>query len=608
MPRLRDLQRRTEELFLSAGAAEAVAEPRTGIRFSPFVPDHVEGALELVDRWIGLAESGRGNAGLEAALADVASELEGVDPERAKHALMIFITHHPKASQLPIPALEERRPELAAKAAEFGAEGLEAVGGEEQLDWFREDPLANQHHEHWHVVYPVGGIPDGQGARAGKDRQGELFFYMHQQMLARYDAERLAVGLKTVRSLATYTAPIAEGYDSGLPDFRARTSGRKLATVDLGGGPYTVQQHARLRDRIRRAVDSRRFEDGAAVDADALGAAVEPSLRRGGPSGYGNFHGFGHVLIALAEDPADTGRPGVMWTTGTAIMDPVFYRWHRHIDDQLFRWQEKQPPHDLSDAPAAVASPPLLVFGDKVPQASRSGAPLQTWARRTFGGAKWGDTFDGSDKVTAELETGFRTRPSPAGPLDYLDHRDFLYVLRLENSRAQPTDVTVRIFLAPEAVEGSRRMWIEMDKFHHRLASRAKAVVARRAALSSVVQKPAVRPPRPRRDPTLDAQAAENYCNCGWPFHLLVPRGTEEGMRFRLLVMLTDWNADQVSRQSHCGSMSFCGVRDASYPDKRPMGYPFDRPLPAGTTIDDVVARQPNMAIRDLAIRFRGRL
>ena len=58
------------------------------------------------------------------------------------------------------------------------------------------------------------------------------------------------------------------------------------------------------------------------------------------------------------------------------------------------------------------------------------------------------------------------------------------------------------------------------------------------------------------------------------------PRGTADGMRFRLLVMLTDWGADQVSRETHCGSMSFCGVRDASYPDRRPMGYPFDRPLP----------------------------
>ena len=72
-------------------------------------------------------------------------------------------------------------PDLAAHAVESSTESLEAVGGEGQLDWFREDPLANQHHEHWHVVYPVGGVPDGRGGATGKDRQGELFFYMHQQ-------------------------------------------------------------------------------------------------------------------------------------------------------------------------------------------------------------------------------------------------------------------------------------------------------------------------------------------------------------------------------------------------------------------------------------------
>jgi tyrosinase len=605
MPRLRELQRRTEELFLAPPAEEAVAE-EAEVRFSPFVPEHVEGALELVERWIALVEAGRGNAGLEEALEDAAREIAGPQPERAKHAMMIFITHYPKAAGLPIPALEERRPELAAKAAATDVESLEAVGGEEQLDWFREDPLANQHHEHWHVVYPVRGIPDPRGGRTGKDRQGELFFYMHQQMLARYDAERLAAGLRPVRPLATYTGPIAEGYDSGLPDFQPRSPGKRLGTVDLGGGPYTVQQHSRLRDRIKRVVDSGRFEDGSTVEPDALGAAVEPSVRRGGPEGYGNFHGFGHVLIALAENPNDTQRPGVMWTTATAIMDPVFYRWHRHVDDQLFRWQERQPPQDFSDAPEVTATPPLLVFNDAVPSGSRTGAALQTWAKRTFGGAKWADPFEGSPLVTAELETGFRTRNTPAGPLQYLDHRGFLYVLRLENAGAQAADVTVRLFLAPTAAAGDRRVWIEMDKFHHRLGPREKAVVARSEALSSVVQKPAVRPPRPRRDPTVDPQAAENYCNCGWPFHLLVPRGTPEGMPFRLLVMLTDWSLDQVSSAAHCGSMSFCGVRDASYPDKRPMGYPFDRRLPA--PIDELVERQPNMALRDLTIRFKTRL
>jgi YD repeat-containing protein len=108
-----------------------------------------------------------------------------------------------------------------------------------------------------------------------------------------------------------------------------------------------------------------------------------------------------------------------------------------------------------------------------------------------------------------------------------------------------------------------------------------------------------IRPPRPRRGAGSDA--ATNYCNCGWPFHLLVPRGTSEGMPFRLLIMLTDWELDRVPDESSCGSMSFCGVRDRRYPDRRPMGYPFDRPFPSG--IANAVAGQQTMATRDITIR-----
>ena len=50
------------------------------------------------------------------------------------------------------------------------------------LNWFREDPKANEHHEHWHLVYPFNGDPVTGMTR---DRQGELFLYMHEQMIAR---------------------------------------------------------------------------------------------------------------------------------------------------------------------------------------------------------------------------------------------------------------------------------------------------------------------------------------------------------------------------------------------------------------------------------------
>jgi len=71
----------------------------------------------------------------------------------------------------------------------------------------------NDHHEHWHLVYPASGRPSPNGVVALGDRHGELFAYMHQQMIARYDAERLSVGLSRVRAFDDYRAEIADGYD-----------------------------------------------------------------------------------------------------------------------------------------------------------------------------------------------------------------------------------------------------------------------------------------------------------------------------------------------------------------------------------------------------------
>jgi hypothetical protein len=75
-------------------------------------------------------------------------------------------------------------------------------------------------------------------------------------------------------------------------------------------------------------------------------------------------------------------------------------------------------------------------------------------------------------------------------------------------------------------------------------------------------------------------------------------------MRFRLLVMLTDWSIDNVPEEGSCGSMSFCGARDR-YPDTRPMGYPFDAPF-RNKSIAETIAAQPNMATRDIVIRLQS--
>ena len=670
---------------------KVAATPPTS--FSPFDPAQAQQANMLARRFVRLADSAEGTAGLQAVLdeAEKAGAIE--NPELVRYALMLFITHHPLGNQLKIKPLEKRAPQLVlpskqpavplrveARAARTAmVETTEATTtmveatfaeatvtaavtpSEALLNWFREDPKANEHHEHWHLVYPFNGDPVTGMTR---DRQGELFLYMHEQMIARYNAERLAVGLDPVvpfPSLDDYSELVADGYtpDPNLVEgqtpqgqlfpYSSRPAGTQFADLGRPTRPaYRVADLKRSGDNLRQAAQSGTFRDGTPITANLLGATMEATIDSVSSTGdgnappltsfYGNHHNFGHVFLANVNDPRDfpSDVPGVMNTPVTAIRDPIFFRWHKHIDDISFLWQQQQPPNDFSDAPPVLvrkglggATPEhrspdiLLCFKDAVLPLvpDDSDASWQAFGQNTFGGANWNTDFSTSNTTTGELQTTMRQRQfvftegnNQTETISYLYPREFFYFLRVENQLNQDKDVTVRIFLAPTGsysgiaeVSEDRRIWIELDKFRHTLPASARTVIFRRSESSSVIRRPAVKNfgtitmPNPQAD--ADDDRGDVSCDCGWPYNLLLPRGTAAGMNFRLLIMVTDWAIDQVPDDSTCGSMSYCGAKD-KYPDSRGMGYPFNLPFPAGQTIAQTIAAQNNMAARDITIRL----
>jgi tyrosinase len=74
-----------------------------------------------------------------------------------------------------------------------------------------------------------------------------------------------------------------------------------------------------------------------------------------------------------------------------------------------------------------------------------------------------------------------------------------------------------------------------------------------------------------------------NYCGCGLPSHLLLPKGTAQGRVYDLFVMLTSGEEDAVvdpeaERPEACQNAPvWCNNYPKLYPDGKPMGYPFDR-------------------------------
>lgn len=472
-----------------------------------------------------------------------------------------------------LPPLLERAPHLVLPSRTGSA------GAEAWLGYFREDARLNDWHERWHALHPVD---------RPLERRGERLWHRYQQLLARYDTERLAFGLPRVVPLADLASPLAEGYDSGLPGFAPR-----LPDQVLRGLPgYDIADHALRRDRLFTAASTgmlwHRGEpllleslELLANTAESNPGSVEGEAWADPLSHYGAYYRQG--LALLAHVSAKAGLSGVLASTATALRDPLFYRWQRHVDDLLDTWQRLHlPPQELGDGPAvrlrkwlgegiapAHQSPDILVcLRRDIPGAEAGGFDAQRWGEATFGGAHWDKPPPALPATTNTLSTRLRQHPVrlPDGQevlKPQLEHEEFFYFFRLENLLPQEQTVTVRVFLAADVLAEERRGWIEMDRFTHTLRPSERAVVCRPARASSVVQG-----------------------ECGWPYPLLLPRGRPEGMLFRLLLMVT-------------------GQEQEREPEARELGYPFNRPLPSGRMVD-LIAAQPHMATRNLFIHHVG--
>lgn len=609
--------------------------------FSAFDTKHTQRASAYVEKWNGMVRAnGRTEEELLNAVLDDFESLRGKEnPDLLYYALEVFLTHHKGTENIAIPSLLAREPELTAPTGKpNNGINLEVALGsdaETKMDWFREDPLLNEHHSHWHVVYNRSQV---------YDRQGEMFLYMHQQMLARYDAERIAAGVSRVASFSDLTKPITVGYLAG-PDERISEAFVADRPVEMKVSAARAQKHKQDRDALMSDIKNGVYDPDTATadellqETDAINTLGSTLEQNEHPQSkfdvsYQNYHGMGHVAIGEINQ-------GVMFDPQVAVRDVIFWQWHKEVDSQYTSFQERFEPYKFTtDAPPVTmrkgsdedgnsqSIDVILCLNKDIPGGGQSNFDGAAFGESAFGGDNWDKEFlagtasykdsQGSNKTVEVTDTlvtmmNYATMQYRLNgqqhqyDYSYLNHEPFCYFIRVQNNSHEQRQVTVRIFIAPASHENDRTMWIEMDKFFYELMPDSKTVIYRTDTLSSVIRKPAVKDPSTFNvsfNPT-DIRLDRAQCKCGWPYHLLVPKGkaTEEGAEYKMVVMISDAAIDSTEKQPDCGSLSFCGARDAMYPDKRPMGYPFNRPFNGnGKGIIKTVSSLDNFACRSFKI------
>ncbi|XP_015524598.1 phenoloxidase 1 [Neodiprion lecontei] len=593
--------------------------------FSLFIPSHRKMAARLIEIFMGMRT-------YDDFLSASVYCRDRVNTNMFIYALSVAILHRPDTKNLPIPPLSEVFPEKFMDGGVFSRAKEEAnlvpagsrqpivipkdytasdLDEEHRVAYFREDLGINLHHWHWHLVYPF------EAAReiVNKDRRGELFYYMHEQIMARYNLERLCNNLPRVKRLINWQEPIPEGYFPKLDSLVAsrtwpsRTAGATLKDINRPVDQINldIQDLIRWRDRIFNAIhegavkdtNERRIELTETEGINILGNIVEASILSPNRNLYGDMHNMGHVAISFCHDPDHRYLEsfGVMGDSSTAMRDPVFYRWHAFVDDIFQEHKNTLPPYttqqidyqgvQITDVQVVTPNQPTNVFS----------------------------TFWQQSDVDLSRGLDFTPRGAILSRFTHLNHAPFRYRIAVNNNQGSARMGTVRIFMAPDKDERGlpftfreqRLLMIELDKFTVNLRP-GNNTIERRSDESSVTI-PFERTFRnldENRPVGGDSLAQFNFCGCGWPQHMLIGKGSKEGFPVTLFVMVSDINGDRITQNTETGcndAASYCGIKDRLYPDKRSMGYPFDRlPRNGVDTLQQFLTG--NMRLTSCNIRF----
>eukprot|EP00088_Acartia_fossae_P014371 TRINITY_DN17695_c0_g1_i1.p1 TRINITY_DN17695_c0_g1~~TRINITY_DN17695_c0_g1_i1.p1 ORF type:complete len:318 (-),score=49.11 TRINITY_DN17695_c0_g1_i1:103-1056(-) len=293
----------------------------------------------------------------------------------------------------------------------------------------------------------------------------------------------------------------------------------------------------------------------------------------------------GHVVIASMS----RGGAGVMGSTENAARDTAFFRWHASIDNVFARYKGSLGAYAATD----LDFPGVTVTGLSVISGGR-----QNNLR----------TFVTIDDVTLNDEL-LRDRRGQSVRFERIAYDDFSYRIQIQST---VTGLGIgRLFLIPTSVQNQNlyNYAIEMDKFLIRL----------RPGAVNLERHPSQSPMFSRGPPSLRnlqnrllrgmSERDFNWANCGYPLSMALPRGSNAGMSFQLVLIVTqllpgDRNRVAEWERNSETAWGWCGLRNGQrgLPDGRPMGFPFDRPV----NLANVVNGRSNAGTVEIIIRHTG--
>ncbi|KAL3274342.1 hypothetical protein HHI36_015740 [Cryptolaemus montrouzieri] len=488
----------------------------------------------------------------------------------------VAISHRPDTQEIILPAIYELYPqyffssEVMQKAYQYkmshyngeqrGQRGVYTIRSnytghylnlnpEQSLAYYLEDVGISSVYYYINLHFPYW--MDAEDMELNLKR-GEIFYCMHQQLLARYYLERLSHGVGGIEYF-NWDVPFETGYYPSLtypnglafserPNFANLQEyfsnyGQRWCFISKYGYGYTYVNT--YEQRIREAIDLgyAYSTDGKKVDLytpeglNILANIVEGNTESTHPRYYGSYNNYARHLLGYSKQPLDNNKvaPSALEHFETSLRDPAFYNFFKKVTVLFNDYLTKLPAYTKKD---------LTYPGVKIEKFEVD--PLVTFYDKFYA-----DITNGLSVTPEEYQrdSDFRVQVEQYR----LNNKNFNYRLYINSEK--DTKATVKVFLGPKYDEHGRTIdlnenrvnFIELDHFVYDLKSGQNKIVRNSREFFWYIPDKTTYMDMYRKIMTSNDQEYTfpiDEVIYGFPQRYMLPRGSEGGLTFQMYVIL----------------------------------------------------------------------
>lgn len=558
------------------------------------------------------------------------------------YALTVALVHRSDLQGLELPAIYEMHPHLffnsdviqrAQWLKQQGFHDLKKVEGvyniviqsnytgtevhandEQRLSYFTEDIGLNAYYYYFHIDYPFW--LGGEIVNLNKDRRGEFYLFVHQQLLARYFLERLSNDLGHIKEFTWWT-PIDTGYYPQLQTIQGRAfvPRENNHAIARENNYFDLDKLSIYEARLLNAIDSGYvlLPNGKHVNITSPeGIDVLGNLIHGNPDSvnvryyrylesvyrtFGQSFGKDHLLH-------DSVVPSVSLHTETHLRDPAIWQWLKRVNLWWDSFNYNLAPYTIDQIGFDGVQVDSLEVDKLITYFDRFDADITNAV----------DIEVPQEENVSELHRFGRI--SHHHGIDFvikarqwrLNHVPFKVTVRVTSTKAVPS--VVRIFLGPKFDDGghliglneNRQNFVQLDVFKYDLVAGSNVISRESRNFIANVQdrttyfelyKGLLGATKGERPFTLENTEAHS----GFPNRLLLPKGKKGGQVYKLFVHIAPYHAPAVEQGTGFDKVVSVGIGSgARWVDALPFGYPLNRP------IDELVWNSSNMHYHEVNI------